>query len=97
MRDQATFCVTAGLDQGGRGPPATALRPGGCTMCVRFASDLGGRWFSGSNSRPAWRVDLTAVSAERKRQEPSMSISVAIRVTDASGSPQTLAGRRTHA
>jgi hypothetical protein len=66
-------------------------------MVVRFASDLGGRWFSGSNSRPAWRVDLTAVSAERKRQEPTMSILAAIRVTDASVTPQTLAGRRSHA
>jgi hypothetical protein len=41
-------------------------------------------------------VDLTAVSAERKRQEPSMAIFVAIRATAVSGS-QTLAGRRIHA
>jgi len=66
-------------------------------MDVRFASNLGGQRFSGSNSRPAWRADLTAVSAGRKRQEPSMSIAVAIRVTDASGSLHTRVGRRSHA
>ena len=66
-------------------------------MDARFASDLGGRWFSGSNSRPTGRVALSAVSAERKFQEPSMSISVAIRVTRAPGSSQTLAGRRIYA
>jgi hypothetical protein len=27
---------------------------------------------SGSDPRPAWRIDLTTVSAERKRQEPCM-------------------------
>jgi hypothetical protein len=31
------------------GRAAPALRPRGCMMNVRFASDLGGRWFSGSN------------------------------------------------
>ena len=66
-------------------------------MEVRFASDLGGRWCPGSNSRPAWRVDLITVSAERKRQEPSMSIFVGTRVTDAPGSLHNLAGRSSHA
>jgi hypothetical protein len=87
----------ADVGQGGRGPLAIVLGWGGCRMGVRFALALGGRCFSGSSSRPAWRVDLTGVSAERERQEPSMSISVAIRVTDVSGSPQTRVGRRSHA
>jgi hypothetical protein len=34
-----------------------------------------------SNFRPAWRVGLTAVSAERRRQEPSMSTSARNRAT----------------
>jgi predicted Fe-S protein YdhL (DUF1289 family) len=58
-------------------------------MC--FASEPGEAISSGSNSRPAWCVDPIAVSAERKRQEPIMTISAPNRVTNGAGS-QTLAG-----
>jgi len=45
--------------------------------------------------RGVWTVSRSSV--ERKRQEPSMSIFVAVRVTDATGWSQTRVGRRSHA
>ncbi|MEA2383809.1 MAG: hypothetical protein QOH72_3780 [Solirubrobacteraceae bacterium] len=47
-----------------------------------FASESGEAIFPGFDPRPAWRIDLTVVSAERKRQEPCMPTSAPNRPTN---------------